>query len=117
MRVLIVEDEVFVALHLKEELSAAGHEVLGPTAVPAEAQSFVQRGEVDFAILDINLDGRSPRELAEDLRRRGIPFAYVSGYDEAHVRTNMPEAPLVSKPLEMRVLHDLIDRVVGGNKA
>lgn len=111
MRVLVVEDEVFVALHLKDELTAAGHQVLGPTAKPADAQAYVERGEVDFALLDVNLDGRSPRELAEALRQREIPFAYVSGYDEAHIRANMPDAPLVPKPLEMSVLHALIERM------
>ncbi|MDX1541106.1 MAG: response regulator [Geminicoccaceae bacterium] len=111
MRILVVEDEVFVALDLEQELRTRGHEVLGPASTLAEAHALVEETDLDLALLDVNVRGDMPRALAEELREREIPFAYVSGYDEAFIKTNLPSAPVLPKPLHAQALSDLLREV------
>lgn len=81
MRILLVEDEVLVAMALEEALEAAGHEVMGPAATLAEAVALCEEVLPELALLDINLrDGSSGVELAGILRERwGILSVFVSG--------------------------------------
>lgn len=107
MRVLVLEDEVLIGLHLAQELRADGHDVLGPAGSHAEANALLDGAEIDFAILDINIHGKAPAALAQNLRERAIPFAYVSGYDEAYIRAHLPPAAFLPKPLQMAALRRL----------
>lgn len=109
MRILVLEDEVFVALDLEDELRARGHEVIGPASTLAEAEMLAEAVEPDLALLDINVRGQVPRALAEDLRRREIPFAYVSGYDEDFIKAHLPDAPMLPKPMQSSALGALLE--------
>ena len=108
MRILILEDDVLVAMHLEEELRAAGHEVVGPATAILDAHGLIERADIDFALLDANIEGEAPVSVAEELVRRNIPFAYVTGYDESQIRSTLPRAPLLSKPVEKRALGKLL---------
>lgn len=80
-RVLIVEDEYFLADDLAEALRARGAQVVGPIADLAEALSQVRRDGFDFAVIDINLRNEKAFPIADELTRRGIPFGFATGYD------------------------------------
>ena len=109
MRILVLEDELFVALHLEEELRAAGHDVVGPAASLADAHALAGQHAIDFAILDANLHGKTPKALAEELVQRSVPFAYLTGYDEAYIRAaDLPDGPLLPKPLQQHELTRLL---------
>ncbi|APO68522.1 response regulator CheY-like domain-containing protein [Rhizobium gallicum] len=79
-RVLIVEDEVLVAMLLEDLLSEMGHRVVACVARVDEAINVAEQADIDFAILDINLGGVKSFPVAEILRRRGIPFVFATGY-------------------------------------
>lgn len=100
-RVLVVEDEVLVGLDLMMQLEDAGFTCIGPAPTVASAMKLVATETPDFAVLDANLGGISPVAVAEDLRDRGVPFLYASGYDERYIRDNLPEAPLLQKPIQI----------------
>jgi DNA-binding response OmpR family regulator len=109
MRILVLEDEMLIALHLHEELLASGHEVLGPAGTIEEAQQLLDSHDaIDFAILDANIDGAAPIGLVRKIAARAIPFAYLSGYDEAYIRDNLPKGPILAKPLDMAALTRLL---------
>ncbi len=88
MRVLVAEDEEFVAETLQEELIFFGAQVLGPVLTLKSALAFVaSEPHIDAAILDVNLSGEMVFELADLLTAREVPFIFTSGYQ----RHTLPE--------------------------
>src|ERR1044071_7722244 len=55
-RVLVVVDDAIVALDLQRLLHEAGYRVVGPATTVAEIQGLIQRGDIDCAILDLDID-------------------------------------------------------------
>ena len=64
LRVLVVEDEFLVAMLLEDMLGELGHRVIGPIADAAEALAMAQRGDMEVAILDLNLAGTDTYPIA-----------------------------------------------------
>lgn len=79
-RVLVVEDETMLGLMVERILADLGCVPVGPATTLAEAIRLASFEEVDAAILDVNLRGRSVQPVAEILRERGIPFLLATGY-------------------------------------
>lgn len=77
---LVVEDELLLALELSDMVEDAGCAVLGPAPTVEEALSVLAGARPAAALLDENLDGASVLPVARELARRGVPFAIVSGY-------------------------------------
>jgi hypothetical protein len=44
-----------------------------------------EKADADFAVIDLNLDGQRTHGIAETLKRRGIPFMFVTGYGSGGV--------------------------------
>lgn len=101
-RVLVVEDEMLVALHVADMLSAAGCEVIGPALRVSDGVALVEGGEAPaFALLDINLGGEMSWPVARALVLRGIPFVFITGYvgEHAELPADLAGTCLLSKPL------------------
>jgi len=79
-RMLLVEDMLLVALELDRLLRCAGIETVGPARRLEQALALAEQERLDGAVLDINLDGKMVFPVAEVLRRRGIPFVFLTGY-------------------------------------
>jgi len=83
LRVMIVEDEMLLALDLEDMLMDAGHIVVGQASDMDQAISLAERveGKVDIAIMDVNLArGSNGVDTAAALRQRwNIPSLFVSG--------------------------------------
>lgn len=105
-RILVVEDDYFLAQDLKQALERKGATVAGPVARIEDALAMLDaEPPPEAAILDINLGGQSDvYPLAEALRNRGIPFAFVTGYDQSYVRRDFADVPLLAKPFNPRDL-------------
>lgn len=77
---MIVEDEVLVAMILKDELEDAGYRVLDLTDRHAEAVAVANACKPDLALVNIRLAGRDDGvALAEHLKELGIPVLFISG--------------------------------------
>lgn len=75
--VLIVEDEIFIALEIERILEQAGYHVVAIAADRQEALSAA--AGVDFAFVDVNLrDGCTGPQIAEELAALGVPLVYVT---------------------------------------
>ena len=96
LRVLVVEDEPVVAMCLEDILDALGCEPVGPAARVAEGLALAESEDLGAAILDINLAGERSTPIAEALRRRGVPFAFASGYGTPP--EGFETLPLIEKP-------------------
>jgi DNA-binding response OmpR family regulator len=78
--VMIVEDEVLVAMDLRDVLIEAGYQVLDLTIRQAEALEVARAGTPDLALVNIQLaDGDDGIELAVQLKALGIPVVFISG--------------------------------------
>lgn len=97
-RVLVVEDEAFLAMEIGTMLRESGMTPIGPTARSAEALSMIEDMPIDCALLDINLHGESTEGIAAALASRSIPFAFVTGYGRDNVPERFHDAPLITKP-------------------
>src|SRR5690606_510542 len=86
LRIMIVEDEMLLALDLEDMLHNAGYTVVGQASDMAQALALAESigGAFDLAIMDVNLArGTSGVETAAALRRRwNVPCLFVIGYWE-----------------------------------
>jgi PAS domain S-box-containing protein len=106
-RVLLVEDEALVAMMIQECLTEYGHSVVGPISRAADALAAAKQGEFDAAILDINLSDGMAYPVAEILSQRGVPFAFVTGYEADTVDERFSKVPVLQKPIERQMLQRL----------
>ncbi len=98
-RILVVDDDYYAAQEAVEELSALGATVVGPISNLSEAMDIAGRDlELDGALLDINLDGQMVYPVAGFLKMHGIPFAFLTGYDERVLPPAFRSSPLFVKP-------------------
>lgn len=81
--VLVVEDEVFVAIDLACTLEDEGYRVLGPAATVAAALKLLGHERPDAAVLDVNLRGELVTPVARLLRQMAVPFVLASAYSRA----------------------------------
>ena len=98
-RVLVVEDEYFIADDMAKALRTLGAEVVGPAPTREKALDLVaSEPRIDAAVLDINLKGESVFPVAEMLEQRGVPFVFATGYDAASVPERYQGVPRWEKP-------------------
>jgi len=102
LRILIVEDEYYLAEDLAETLRNEGAHVIGPVGTLAEAQEIVGRERLDCAILDMNLRGDMAFPVADRLEAAGIPFIIATGYNSASLPERFSAIPRVEKPFDPR---------------
>lgn len=108
-RVLVVEDEYFIADDIARALRQLGAEVVGPLASRDEAlEVFASDLRIDFAVLDINLRGDAVYPLADALRGRRVPFVFATGYDSASIPEPYRGVPRWEKPFDPRALVDAL---------
>lgn len=99
-RVLVVEDEYFIADDLAQALAQEGVDVLGPVGDPAEALEIAKRDRIHSAVLDINLHGELVFDVARALKARGVPFVFATGYAANVIPAGLADAPRWEKPFD-----------------
>ena len=110
-RVLLVEDEACLAMMLQDLLEDAGYEVIKAARVPA-ALRMAQGESIDAAILDVNVAGTEVFPVAEQLRERGVPFMFASGYGERGLPGEYRGFPILQKPYDPAVLGTMLRNVL-----
>jgi two-component SAPR family response regulator len=109
-RVLVVEDEFFLAADLEDALDHSGADIVGPLSSVDTALAQLERAEIDLAVVDINLGGDMAYPLADALLRNNVPFLFASAYDRADVPSRFCEIPHVTKPYAMDdLIHTLAE--------
>jgi CheY-like chemotaxis protein len=107
VRILILEDDPFIALDLQAISEGEGHEVVGVFTSLAEAREHLG-DSFDFALLDIDvIDGKS-FEIASALLERRIPFAFVSASRPSELPQNLRHARFIPKPFEAAAIRQSI---------
>lgn len=103
-RVLVVEDDYFIADEICSTLRAQGAEILGPVPNVQHGLDLAASHPIDCAVLDINLRGDLAFDLARELRRRGTPAIFATGYDESVLPGEFSGYVRLEKPLNLQAL-------------
>ncbi|KLK92374.1 hypothetical protein AA309_15495 [Microvirga vignae] len=111
-RVLLVEDEYYIADDLCRALEGCGAEVVGPVPSLAKALPLADNESLTCAVLDINLRGESGLMVAEALHRRNVPFVYSTGYDSSTVPDALKGAAHLEKPFREEELLRAVGQIV-----
>ena len=99
LRILVVEDELMVAMEIEDALRQWKCEIIGPVPTIELAMAAVQQHTLDGALLDSNLNGRVITPVAEELSARAVPFIMVTGYATSTLDVEMVRtAPRIIKP-------------------
>ncbi|USI72087.1 response regulator [Sphingomonas morindae] len=101
-RVLVVENEYFLAADLASMIDDCGAIVVGPVGTMEQARALVAEKMVDCAVVDINLMDGPDFRLAHYLRDAGIPFVFATGYDNTIIADDFADVPLYQKPVDSK---------------
>jgi CheY-like chemotaxis protein len=112
LRVLIVEDELVVAMELESLLKDLGCDVVALVPSVARALRVLARELPDVALLDVNVQGERVTPVAEALEEEKVPFVLVTGYGGARLREPpLQRVPRLSKPVDRRQLARVLEAV------
>jgi two-component system, response regulator PdtaR len=94
MRVVVVEDEVFIRLDLLTHLQAGGHQVVGTADSAADAVQVVERTTPDLVLMDMRLigEGDGIQAAIEIWNRFAIRSLFVSANLDAGARARAASA-------------------------
>ena len=118
-RIMVVEDELLVAMNLEDLLEEFGFEVVGPYPTLAEAREALavadHRDGADLhgAVLDVNVRGELVFPLAADLVERRVPVIFCTGNAESgRFPPALAALPRVAKPYTPEGLRSALDMVL-----
>jgi CheY-like chemotaxis protein len=97
-QILIVEDEIVVAIDLISIIRDAGAEVVGPAMSVREALRLIESHKITAAVIDVNLGKVDSLPVARRLDTAGIPFVFHTGNDDKLSPSPWPKAPIIKKP-------------------
>lgn len=117
LKVLVLEDNALVAMHIEEMLAEAGCEVVATIDTVGTALEFIRSRAVDAAVLDVNLKGEKVFGVAEELMARNVPFVFSSGYGERFLPPKFDAAPHLSKPFEPETLWETLAQACAAKAA
>jgi len=116
-RVLLVEDEILVAMMMKDILTELGFSVIGPFSRLAEAMVAAVHDNIDAGIIDVNLGGEFVYPVADVLAAREIPFVFITGYGVESIDSRFDYVPIVKKPVQRQVLQKIFIPADSGEPA
>jgi two-component system, response regulator PdtaR len=96
MRVLIVEDEILIAMHLEMLVTELGHEVCASATSADEAISHVAAYNPDVVLMDVQLaNGSSGIEAAREIyHRHAVPCIFLSATLDSTKQSSLPYKPI-----------------------
>lgn len=110
MNILVLEDDVLLAMDVEDYLIERGARVIGPFGRIPQALKAAESRDLDGAILDLNLNGELSFPVIDALQARGVPLIICSGYAELpELKAKLAGLPLLAKPWSHQKLGLLID--------
>jgi CheY-like chemotaxis protein len=117
-RILVVEDEYFLADDIDKALRALGAEIAGPVGHIEDAVKILNSGGVlDAAVLDVNIRAETIFPVARQLKARDVPFVFTTGYDRVSIGAEFQDVPLWEKPIDIVAMAQNVAKLVGDRRA
>jgi DNA-binding response OmpR family regulator len=110
--VLLVEDDAVIAMVVEDTLRDMGLAVLVDLTL-VDALSEIETTDFDAALVDVGLRGENARPLMLALLEQGVPFAVMSGGDLSTLAAEFPSIRMMSKPLDMKSLKQVVQQLLG----
>ncbi len=115
VKVLLVEDEAFIAMAISDQLESAGATEIDHALTLSDAQTAVNENSYDVAILDLRLPDGNSHTLAGQLIEKGTEIVFHSGHAEIDsLKSEFPTARACRKPCRfsefVEVIRDMLDR-------
>ncbi len=105
VRVLVVEDDVLLAMDLRETLADAGAIVVDVCQTLNEGMARANVEDFAIAVLDFSLGSETVSPLARRLVRRGLPFILYTGKSRSEPSlAEWSDQQIVKKPAPIPVL-------------
>jgi DNA-binding response OmpR family regulator len=99
MKILIVEDEMLIAMSLAADIEDLGYEVLGPANSVATALDLIGSAAPDLGLLDVDLINKGDGiAIAEFMLSRAIPVVFITGQTELVKRNAHLAVGYIRKP-------------------
>ena len=113
-QVLVLEDEPLISMMLEEMLVELEVGVIGPVTSVSDGLAALQAfHQIDAALLDLELQGRESLPIANALAERGIPFAFVSGYErEKFAELGYSNIQILPKPFGILSLQAMLNQLL-----
>ena len=113
-RILLVEDELLVAMTVENILRSEGCVIVGAIPRVEPALKAAREEPLDAAILDVNLAGERVDPIAKALAERNIPFLFTTGYDRSMLPAEYADRPSLPKPFRPAQLTDALTALLQG---
>jgi DNA-directed RNA polymerase specialized sigma24 family protein len=113
--ILIIEDEVLIALDLEDLVTNLGHRVIGVARTRTEAIALARNHRPGLILADIQLaDGSSGLDAVNDLINSfEVPVIFITAYPERFLTGERPEpAFLISKPYQPSTVSALVSQAL-----
>jgi len=111
-RILVLEEEASIAQLLVDMLEALNCRVIGPADRIPQALHLLVEHDADAAILDVKIEGKPSYPVAEELVRRGIPWAFASSNNADDFAHRYPDVPAIAKPYSSAHIQDVLERLL-----
>ena len=110
--VLIVEDNLIIAMNAEVILLELGARHVETAASVTPALKAIERATPSFALLDLNLGSENSIPVAMRLKELGVPFVFATGYGErAPIPEALAAAPVIQKPYTNDVVEAALSRL------
>ena len=113
--VLIIEDEVLIALDLEQLVENLGHRTIGIARTRTEAMQLAKARPPGLILADIQLaDGSSGLEAVNDLLNSfEVPVIFITAHPERFLTGERPEpAFLIAKPYQQSTVSALVSQAL-----
>jgi CheY-like chemotaxis protein len=118
LHVLVVEDEMLIAINLEQILMDSGVSEITTASSSEDALQKIRYVKPDVAILDVNLGHETSVAVAEELKRRGIPFMLTTGYgDRSGLVEQFSEVTILNKPYEAAAIISSLSAITNSEPA
>ena len=107
-RVLVVEDEMMIAMLIEDMLDEFSCKLVGPATNVPRALELIAKENVEIAVLDLNLGGEDTYAIAEALQQKNVPFIFATGYGSTGVRQEYGNRRVLQKPFQARDLENAL---------
>ena len=115
--VFLVEDEVMIRMMVADMLEELGYGSAAQAGEISEALRLAQSTDFDFAILDVNVNGKVISPVADLIKARNRPFIFATGYGSSGLPEEYRDRPSLQKPFQIETLARVIENTLKSTAA